>query len=131
MDSRQLLIEDFVRLPDTGKGKKSVWRFDMLVRAYERSTGKIFHDLDELIAWANEIQGRPGFKHLRAARWNPGNMKLAYERWIRTRGPSTGKCEKEKQGTNRGDMDHNSGVSPSSSPSPGNRFTGDNPYFPR
>ncbi|MCL5783581.1 MAG: hypothetical protein M1476_06710 [Candidatus Thermoplasmatota archaeon] len=91
MTSKQLLIEDFSDIHTQEKCKKSVIRFDKLVKAYEMNTGKKFQDLDELNAWACEIQGMPGYRHLRAAGWNMGNLVNAYRRWIYEKGNIPGR----------------------------------------
>lgn len=79
---KSFTLDDFIA---PSLNKKSVIRFDKLVKAYEKDTGKKFTDLDELHAWSCDIQGMPGFKHLRAARWNKGNLVIAYKRWINFR----------------------------------------------
>ena len=81
MMSKQLLIEDFSGIHEREICKKSVIRFDKLVKAYEKNTGRKFADIDDLNAWACDIQGMKGFRHLRAARWNKGNLVIAYRRW--------------------------------------------------
>ena len=77
----QQLITQFEKPSHGENRKKSFWRFDKLVRAYERSTGKQIRDLsdiDDLSAWCYEIQGRHGYMHLRAASWNLGTLRIVY-----------------------------------------------------
>ena len=87
MIERTMTLDDFpetivVNMPVL---KNSVIRFDRLVKAYEKSTGYEFTDVDSLSAWTYEIQGRAGYRDLRAARWNRGNLNVAYRAWLRCR----------------------------------------------
>lgn len=80
MMTETVTLDDFFQSPGC---KKSVIRFDKLVKAYEKNTGRKFTDLGDLNAWSCDIQGMPGFRHLRAARWNMGNLATAYRLWKR------------------------------------------------
>ena len=80
----QQLLTQFEKSSHVETRKKSLWRFDKLVKTYERSTGKQIRglsDLDELSAWCYEIQGRHGYMHLRAASWNRFALSQAMKMW--------------------------------------------------